>query len=71
VAITTRGDAVTLQLTGKSSGPVAFELPAFVDNIASTSAGTVDNGAGAVTIPAHTRSVTVTLAHSPPASSGT
>ena len=62
VTITTRGDAVTLQLTGKPSGPVTFELPAFVNNIASTSAGTVDNGAGAVTIPARTRSVTVTLA---------
>ena len=68
VTITTRGDAVTLQLTGKPSGPVTFELPAFVNNIASTSAGTVDNGAGAVTIPAHTRSVTVTLAHVPAAS---
>ena len=68
VTITTRGDAVTLQLTGKPPGPVTFELPAFVNNIASTSAGTVDNGAGAVTIPARTRSVTVTLAHAPAAS---
>ena len=68
VTITTRGDAVTLQLTGKPSGPVTFELPAFVNNIASTSAGTVDNGAGAVTIPARTQSVTVTLAHAPAAS---
>jgi hypothetical protein len=65
VTITTRGDAVTLQLTGNPSGTVTFELPAFVGNIASTSAGTVDNGAGAVTITAHTRSVTVTLAHAP------
>ena len=47
---------------------VTFELPAFVNNIASTSAGTVDNGAGAVTIPARTQSVTVTLAHAPAAS---
>jgi hypothetical protein len=68
VTITTRGDAVTLRLTGEPSGPVTFELPAFVNNIASTSAGTVDNGADAVTIPAHTRSVTVTLAHAPAAS---
>lgn len=56
-------DAVTLKLTGNLPGSVNFELPAFVSNIASTSAGTVDNGAGAVTIPARTRSVTVTLAH--------
>jgi hypothetical protein len=68
VAITTHGDAVTLKLTGKLPGPVTFELPAFVNNIASTSAGTVDNAAGAVTIPAQTRSVTVTLAHAPAAS---
>jgi hypothetical protein len=68
VTITTRGDAVTLRLTGRPSGPVAFELPAFVNNIASASAGTVDNGAGAVTIPARTQSVTVTLAHAPSAS---
>ena len=68
VTITARGDAVTLQLAGKPSGPVTFELPAFVNNIASTSAGTVDNGAGAVTISAHTRSVTVTLSHAPAAS---
>jgi ABC-type amino acid transport substrate-binding protein len=68
VTITTRGDAVTLKLTGKLPGPVTFELPAFVSNIASASAGRVDNAAGAVTIPAHTRSVTVTLAHAPPAS---
>ena len=68
VTITTRGDAVTLRLTGKPSGAVIFELPAFAGNIASTSAGTVDNGADAVTITAHTRSVTVTLAHAPAAS---
>lgn len=67
VTITTRGDSVTLQLTGRPSGPVAFELPAFVNNIASASAGTVDNGAGTVTVPAYIRSVTVTLAHAPAA----
>jgi hypothetical protein len=67
VTITTRGDAVTLQLTGQPSGPATFELPAFVNNIASASAGAVDNGSGAVTIPADTRSVTVTLAHAPAA----
>jgi len=65
VAIATRGDAVTLKLTGKLPGPVTFELPAFVNNIASASAGTIDNGAGTVTVSAHTRSVTVTLAHAP------
>jgi hypothetical protein len=65
VRITTRAGAVTLRLTGDLPGPVTFELPAFVGNIAATSAGTVDNAAGTVTISAHTRSVTVTLAHEP------
>jgi hypothetical protein len=66
--ITTQGDSVTLKLTGMLSGPVSFELPAFVNNIASTSAGTVDNGAGAVTISANTHSVTVVMAHAPASS---
>jgi hypothetical protein len=42
---------------------VTFELPAFVNNIASTSAGTVDEGAGAVTVPASTHTLTVVLSH--------
>ncbi len=67
VRITTRANAVTLRLTGDLAGPVAFDLPAFVHDIASASAGTVDNAAGTVTIPAHVRSVTVTLAHAPAA----
>jgi hypothetical protein len=66
--ITTHGDAVTLKLTGTLSGPVAFELPAFVHNIASASAGTIDEGAGSVTVPASARSVTVVLTHAPAAS---
>lgn len=66
--ITTQGASVTLKLTGTLSGPVSFELPAFVNNIASTSAGTVDNGAGAVTISANTHSVTVVMAHAPASS---
>lgn len=65
VRITTQGNAVTLKLTGTLAGPVSFELPAFVNNIASASAGTIDNGAGTVTVSATTRSVTVTLAHAP------
>jgi len=68
VAITEHGDAITLKLTGTLSGPVSFELPAFVNNIASASAGAVDNGAGTVTVPATTHSVTVTLAHAPASS---
>jgi hypothetical protein len=65
VTITGRGHEVTLQLTGEPSGPVAFELPAFVNDIATASAGTIDERTGAVTVPAGTRSVTVVLAHAP------
>jgi hypothetical protein len=68
VAITDRSGAVTLQLTGEPSGPVMFELPAFVNNIARTSAGTINEGSGIVTVPVGTRSVTVVLAHAPTAS---
>ena len=65
VTVAARGDAVTLQLTGAPSGQVIFELPAFVNDIASASAGTISEAAGSVTIPAATRSVTVTLTHAP------
>jgi hypothetical protein len=61
VTITGQPGAATLRVTGNPSGPVTFELPAFVNNIARASAGTVDQGAGAVTVPAHTRTLTVVL----------
>jgi hypothetical protein len=48
-------------VTGNPPCPVIFDLPAFVANIAATSAGTVNHPAGTVTIPASTHSVTVTL----------
>lgn len=67
VTITGNGDAVTLRLTGAPSGQVVFELPAFVNNIASASTGTINESAGSVTIPASTHSVTVTFAHAPSA----
>ena len=65
VTITGRGTTVTLRLTGKPAGPVAFELPAFVDNIAAASSGAIDQAAGSVTVPAGTGSVTVALRHPP------
>jgi hypothetical protein len=61
VTIAGHGRTVTLHVTGTPSGPVIFDLPAFVGNIAGASAGTVSNSAGTVTIPAATRTVTVTL----------
>ncbi len=56
------GPTVTLTLTGQApAGPVLFQLPAFVHNIAHASAGTVDESTGTVTLPPSVRSVTVTL----------
>ncbi len=51
-------------------GPVLFQLPAFMDNIAHASAGTVNEKTGTVTVGATVRTVTVTvqLTHLEPAS---
>ena len=65
VTITGHGKTVTLRVTGNPPGPVIFDLPAFVGNIAAASAGTVSDPAGTVTIPASTHSVTVTLNRAP------
>jgi hypothetical protein len=65
VSITGHGKTVTLRVTGNPAGPVIFDLPAFVGNIAAASAGTVSDPAGTVTIPASTHSVTVTLNRAP------
>ena len=65
VTITGHGNTVTLRLAGAPAGQVIFELPAFVNGIASTSTGTISEAAGSVTVPASTHSVTVTLTHAP------
>jgi hypothetical protein len=65
VTITGHGTTVRLSVTGNPPGPVIFDLPAFVGNIAAASAGTVSDPAGTVTIPATTHSVTVTLNRAP------
>jgi hypothetical protein len=58
------GSSVTLTLTGQApAGPVLFQLPAFVNNIASASAGTVNQQTGTVTLSPATGSVTVQLKH--------
>ncbi|HEY5024188.1 MAG TPA: hypothetical protein VII76_04360 [Acidimicrobiales bacterium] len=62
--IAVHGGSVTLHLDGDApSGPVLFELPAFVDNIATSDAGTVDDQTGVVTCPPGVTTVTVTLSH--------
>ena len=44
-----------------------FQLPAFVGNIAGTSAGTIDQKTGTVTLSPTVSTVTVQLAHAPAA----
>jgi hypothetical protein len=58
------GSSVTLTLTGQPpAGPVLFQLPVFVGNIASSTAGTADEQTGTVTLPPAVRTVTVQLKH--------
>jgi hypothetical protein len=60
--ISSSGQSVTLTLRGQPpSGPVFFQLPSFVDNIATTSTGRVDQGTGTVTLSPDTKGVTVRL----------
>ena len=62
LTITTAGRSVSLTLRGASpQGPVQFALPSFIGNIARSSAGTVDDAAGTVTVQPTVRHVTVTL----------
>jgi hypothetical protein len=64
LTIRTSGDAVTLTLTGSHpAGPVLFQLPAFVRNITSASAGRVDEKSGTVTLAGTVTTVTVRLRH--------
>jgi hypothetical protein len=66
VRITSHAQSVTLALSGSlPSGPVLFQLPSFVDNIAGTSSGTVDQKTGTVTLAPSVRSVTVQLRGAP------
>ena len=62
LTIRAQGGAVTLSLTGqRPAGPVLFQLPAFIRNIAHASAGTVDEQTGTVTVPPSVRTVSVSL----------
>ena len=64
LAIRSSGSSVTLTLSGQApAGPVLFQLPAFVGNIAHASAGTVDEKTGTVTLATAVRTVTVQLTH--------
>jgi hypothetical protein len=65
LTITASGRAVTLTLHGGVAGPVLFQLPSFVANVASASTGHVDQSAGSVTVPPGTSRVTVTMRRTP------
>jgi hypothetical protein len=60
VKISAGNRSVTLTLNGPT-GTVLFQLPLFVDNIAASSAGTVDQSTGTVRLSAHQQTVTVQL----------
>jgi hypothetical protein len=60
--ISSTGRSVSLTFSGQPpSGPVLFQLPSFIDDIAGTSSGTIDPRLGTVTLSPRTRSVTVRL----------
>jgi hypothetical protein len=64
LTVRTSGAAVTLTLTGqRPPGNVLFQLPAFVGNIASASAGVVSEPTGTVTLAPTVHTVTVHLKH--------
>ena len=65
LTIVTSGRHVTLSLHGTPAGPVLFELPSFVHNVAATTSGTVVQSTGTVTIQPTVHSVTVTLRRPP------
>jgi hypothetical protein len=55
---------VTLTLSG-STDAVLFQLPQFVDNIAASSTGTIDQTTGTVRLTAQQQTVTVQFRHAP------
>jgi hypothetical protein len=64
--IDAQGAAVTLTVTGATTpGKILFQLPSFVDDIASTTTGTVDQHTGTVALAPSVRRVTVTLRRAP------
>ncbi len=66
VKISSSGRSVTLSLSGQTpSGGVLFELPSFVNDIASTSSGSIDQRTGTVTLTPASTSVTVELVRAP------
>ena len=66
VSISAADHAVTLTLNGsRPTGSVLFQLPLFVNNIATSSAGTVSERTGTVRLSARDKTVTVRLRRAP------
>jgi hypothetical protein len=65
LVITSTGRSVTLTLGGEPSANISFQLPSFIDNVASTTSGTIDESSGTVTVVKTVKSVTVTLRNGP------
>jgi hypothetical protein len=64
--ITTTGRTVSLTLAGaEPTGRILFELPSFVANIASSSAGSIDEGTGTVALRPGTDRVVIDLRRAP------
>ena len=61
LTISSDGPTVTLALHGRALGPVLFQVPSFIRNIASTSTGRVDQAGGSVTVKPGTHRVTVVM----------
>jgi len=60
VRISSGGQSVSLAVHGQAlSGSMLFQLPSFVENVASTSSGKINEATGTVTLSPRTRSVTV------------
>ena len=65
VTIASTGRSVWLTLRGAPVGPVLFQVPTFVRNIASASTGNFSEATGTVTAARNVRRVTVTLRRAP------
>ncbi len=66
LTIASSGRSVSLTLRGAvPDGPVLFQLPSFIRNVAGTSAGAVNQATGTVRLPPTVRHVSVTLRRAP------
>jgi len=66
LTMSSSGRSVTLTLSGQlPQGKILLQIPSFIDNMASTSSGTLDQDTGTVTLAPRSGSVTVRLRKAP------